>query len=113
MDALKRFPAGLCLVWHPLLVLDGAGETLREALMALYSGNRRRVELITGDKRHAVGTKRGGLYGSGLAVCNPPRTLKAALEETPPFPADCVGGARGGYSSQWISRREIPRSNAQ
>lgn len=103
MDALKRFPTGMYLVWYPLLVLDGAGERLRDALMAQYSENRYCAELITGDKRHAIGTKRGGLYGSGLVVYNPPWTLKAALEETLPFLADCVGAAPFGGGGRKIS----------
>ncbi|MDR2447778.1 MAG: 23S rRNA (adenine(2030)-N(6))-methyltransferase RlmJ [Treponema sp.] len=104
MEALRRFPTGLYLVWHPLFVLDDAGETLRDNLMALYSGNQCRVELITGDKRHAIGTKRGGLYGSGLVIYNPPWTLKAALEETLPFLTRCIGGDHAG-GFQWIDRR--------
>ncbi|MDR0557289.1 MAG: 23S rRNA (adenine(2030)-N(6))-methyltransferase RlmJ [Treponema sp.] len=104
MEALKRFPTGMYLVWRPLLALDKAGETLRDSLMAMYNGNRCCAELITGDKRHAIGTKRGGLYGSGLVVYNPPWTLKAALEETLPFLADCIGWDHvSGF--QWIDKR--------
>jgi 23S rRNA (adenine2030-N6)-methyltransferase len=105
MEALRRFPTGLYLVWYPLLVLNGAGETLRDALMAMYSGNRCCAELITGDKRREIGTKRGGLYGSGLVIYNPPWTLKAALEETLPFLADCVSAEHCGYGCQWIDLR--------
>ncbi|MDR1072273.1 MAG: 23S rRNA (adenine(2030)-N(6))-methyltransferase RlmJ [Treponema sp.] len=104
MEAIRRFPTGLYLVWYPLLVLDNAGETIRDALMAMYNGNRCFAEIITGDKWHAIGTKRGGLYGSGLVVYNPPWTLKAALEETLPFLVDCIGGEHAG-GFQWIDKR--------
>jgi len=84
-DALKRFPTGLYLVWYPLLRLDDAGERLRDRLMDRYDGNRWYVELVTEDKQRVTGTKRGGLYGSGLVVYNPPWTLKAEMEKTLPF----------------------------
>jgi 23S rRNA (adenine2030-N6)-methyltransferase len=103
-DALKRFSAGLYLVWYPLLRLDDAGETLRDRLMDTYGGNRCYAELVTEDKSRAAETKRGGLYGSGLVVYNPPWTLKAALEETLPFLARRLGaeGTFGAWRHEWM-----------
>jgi 23S rRNA (adenine2030-N6)-methyltransferase len=99
--ALKRFPAGLYLAWYPLLRLDSAGETLRDRLMEMYDGNRCYAELITEDKSRAIETKRGGLYGSGLVIYNPPWTLKAALEETLPFLAEQLGVEFGSWNLHW------------
>jgi 23S rRNA (adenine2030-N6)-methyltransferase len=87
-DALKRFPEGLYIIWYPLLGSsprengegrrrerkEASSRELPEKLMALFGGNRCRVELETG------GGAEGGLRGSGLIIYNPPWTLKAALE---------------------------------
>ncbi len=84
-DALKRFSAGIYLVWYPLLRRGDAGTELRDALMGAYTGRCCVAELVTEDKTKLSDTKRGGLYGSGLLIYNPPWTLKPALEEALPF----------------------------
>jgi 23S rRNA (adenine2030-N6)-methyltransferase len=92
-EALRRFPTGLYIIWYPLL---GNGDTgLPEALMALYRGNRCRLELRTGEKRER------GMYGSGLVVWNPPWTLKAALEESLPVLAALLGNGQGDWGLWW------------
>jgi 23S rRNA A2030 N6-methylase RlmJ len=54
----------------------------------------------------AVQTKRGGLYGSGLAVFNPPWALKAALEEALPFLANLLGGIFGSWHLEWFDGQQ-------
>jgi 23S rRNA (adenine2030-N6)-methyltransferase len=69
--------------------------------MEMCDGNRCCAELITEDKSRAIETKRGGLYGSGLLIYNPPWTLKATLEETLPFLAERLGAVSGSWNLHW------------
>jgi 23S rRNA (adenine2030-N6)-methyltransferase len=104
-DALRRFPSGIYIVWYPLLRLDKSGERLRDRLFLENNaekimGKREKkwyAELITEEKDAVTVTKKGGLYGSGLAVFNAPWTLASALEETLPFLAETLGNKRGSY----------------
>jgi 23S rRNA (adenine2030-N6)-methyltransferase len=102
-EALRRFPAGVYLVWYPLLGPGAPGSRRRtgddgglgEILMALNGGNRCRVELHTAP----VGSP--GLYGSGLALYNPPWTLKPELEAALPVLARLLGGGETGWDLDW------------
>jgi 23S rRNA (adenine2030-N6)-methyltransferase len=97
--ALKRFPQGTYLVWYPLLAIPktAAAGTLSETLMALYGGDRCRVELHTAPPGESSPR---GMYASGLVIFNPPYTLRAALESCLPWLAGLLG-ARGGWRLDW------------
>jgi 23S rRNA (adenine2030-N6)-methyltransferase len=90
-EALSRFSTGLYIVWYPLLKpapgeskAPGAG--LRETLLGLYNGNRFAVELFLPGN---ASEKR--MFGSGLAIYNPPFTLLEALEESLPVLTELLG----------------------
>jgi 23S rRNA (adenine2030-N6)-methyltransferase len=100
-EALSRFATGVYIVWYPLLrPKPGAyaretaapWATLRENLLALYAGNRLAVELFSPESNPE---KR--MFGSGLAIYNPPYTLQAALEESLPVLAELLGGWQWRY----------------
>ncbi|MDR1248178.1 MAG: 23S rRNA (adenine(2030)-N(6))-methyltransferase RlmJ [Treponema sp.] len=98
-EALSRFSTGLYIVWYPLLKPapgkpEASGASLRETLLGLYSGNRFAVELFLPEKDSE---KR--MFGSGLAIYNPPFTLREALEESLPALAELLGG----WQWRWYS----------
>jgi 23S rRNA (adenine2030-N6)-methyltransferase len=115
--ALRRFPGGLYILWYPLLGPSRRGggspgegregrnrkerlsRELPETLMALFGGNRCRVDLETG------GTGEGNLYGSGLVIYNPPWTLKAALEADLPILARLLGFRISGITWEACNRQ--------
>lgn len=96
-DARRRFPGGCYAVWYPVLTKDAA-RFLPERILSLGNGTRTRIEL-------RVGPESGdgwGMFGSGLAVLNPPWGLKAVLEESLPYLAGALGNhGTGSASFSW------------
>ncbi len=93
-DARRRFPGGCYAVWYPVLAKDAA-RFLPERVLSLGGGTRARIEL-----RVAPEPADGwGMFGSGLAVLNPPWGLKAVLEECLPYLAGVLGNEGAGRSS--------------
>jgi 23S rRNA (adenine2030-N6)-methyltransferase len=107
--ALSRFATGVYIVWYPLLrpkpgerslpreaTTQGAAtlpwEGLRKTLLALHSGNRFAVELFSPES-----DTQKRMFGSGLAIYNPPFTLRDALEESLPALAEILGGWQWRY----------------
>jgi 23S rRNA (adenine2030-N6)-methyltransferase len=97
--AVRRFPAGVYIVWYPLLAhkrdhkdFPVTPDEFPNALCGIYAGEKLRVELIT----RQPGT--AGLYGSGLVIYNPPWTLKAAMAEGLPYLARILAGSEGKWS---------------
>jgi 23S rRNA (adenine2030-N6)-methyltransferase len=90
-EALSRFSTGVYIIWYPLLKpRPGAAplwEPLRETLLELHRGNRFALELFSPQKDSE---KR--MFGSGLAIYNPPFMLREALEESLPALAEILGG---------------------
>ena len=100
-DAVERFATGTYLIWYPLLRRTDKGERLRDTLLAAFNRRNRCVlELRTAEQGAFSGTARGGLYGSGLVIYNPPWQLKAAAAESLPFLSRVLGGG-GGWQMQW------------
>ncbi|MDR2053469.1 MAG: 23S rRNA (adenine(2030)-N(6))-methyltransferase RlmJ [Treponema sp.] len=101
--ALRRFAAGLYIIWYPLLAgtdkPEKPGHEFAEDLLALYPGNRCLVELRTGP------IPKRGMYGSGLAIYNPPWTLKTALEENMGGLTALLSGGRGDWALKWEPRQ--------
>jgi 23S rRNA (adenine2030-N6)-methyltransferase len=83
-DSLRRFPTGLYIIWYPLLSGTVKGQGIAETLMNLYNGPRCQVEL----QFTPPVEENAHLHGCGLAIYNPPWTLKAGLEETMPCLAE-------------------------
>jgi 23S rRNA (adenine2030-N6)-methyltransferase len=111
--ALSRFSTGVYIIWYPLLrprpgeaaVLGTAavrGTALRETLLGLYNGNRFAVELFSPE-----GDSEKRMFGSGLAIYNPPFMLREALEESLPALAELLGGWQWRWYSpldpDWLS----------
>jgi 23S rRNA (adenine2030-N6)-methyltransferase len=94
-ESLRRFPTGLYLIWYPLLSGTAKGQGIAETLMNLYEGPRCRVELHFNPPVE----ENAHLYGCGMAIYNPPWTLKAGLEETMPCLAERLGS--GKWEMEW------------
>jgi 23S rRNA (adenine2030-N6)-methyltransferase len=95
--ALSRFATGVYIVWYPLLKprpgeAAPPWEALRETLLGLCRGNRFAVELFS-----PGGDSEKRMFGNGLAICNPPFTLREALEENLPALAELLGGWQWRY----------------
>jgi 23S rRNA (adenine2030-N6)-methyltransferase len=90
-EALSRFSTGVYIIWYPLLRPrpgDAAlWRTLRETLLGLYTGNRFALELFSPE-----GDPEKRMFGSGLAIYNPPYRLRETLEESLPALAKLLGG---------------------
>jgi 23S rRNA (adenine2030-N6)-methyltransferase len=104
-ESLERFPAGLYIVWYPLLRDDprpGAGaDSFSHTLLGLYGGNRCGVEFYTLEKPRTLEGSRSssprGFYGCGMVIYNPPWTLCAALEESLPYLGKIMGTGPQGW----------------
>jgi 23S rRNA (adenine2030-N6)-methyltransferase len=90
-EALSRFSTGVYIIWYPLLRPRPGDasrwETLRETLLGLHGGNRFALEIFS-----PGGGSEKRMFGSGLAIYNPPFTLQEALEESLPALAEILGG---------------------
>jgi 23S rRNA (adenine2030-N6)-methyltransferase len=95
-QALKRFPQGVYILWHPLLS-QSEPQAMADRLLSLYRGNRCAAQIRIREKQ--PGTH--GMYGSGVVVYNPPWMLKQALEENLPFLAQTLGTQHPSWSLQW------------
>jgi 23S rRNA (adenine2030-N6)-methyltransferase len=97
--ALRRFAAGLYIIWYPLLAgtnkPEKPGREFASALLSLYPGNRCLVELRTAP------VPERGMYGSGLVILNPPWTLKTALEESMDGLTALLSGGAGDWRLEW------------
>jgi 23S rRNA (adenine2030-N6)-methyltransferase len=96
-EALSRFATGVYIVWYPLLKprpgkAASRWAALRETLLGLYDGNRFAIELFSPEDDSE---KR--MFGSGLAIYNPPFALREALEENLPALAELLGGWQWRY----------------
>jgi 23S rRNA (adenine2030-N6)-methyltransferase len=96
-EALRRFPGGTYIVWYPLLLGTKGGPGYGGTLFNLYRGRRCRAELRFG----LSGGPEARLYGCGLAVFNPPWTLRAELEEGLPVLAEKLGDGEGAWELSW------------
>lgn len=79
-DALRRFSSGCYLLWYPLVQRKEALE-LPTRLQQLQPAHWLRAEL----RVKAPPTRGYGLYGSGMFVVNPPRTLPTMLRDLLPW----------------------------
>jgi 23S rRNA (adenine2030-N6)-methyltransferase len=102
-EALCRFPRGIYIIWYPLLrgTETGLRPEYGKTLLALYRGNRCRVELRFAPPASPGGEPGPRLYGCGLALFNPPWTLKAELEEGLPVLAERLGNGAGACELDW------------
>jgi 23S rRNA (adenine2030-N6)-methyltransferase len=98
-EALRRFAAGLYIIWYPLLAgtnkPEKPGREFAASLLSPHSGNRCLVELRTGP------IPERGMYGSGLVILNPPWTLKTALENSMDGLTALLSGGSGDWYLEW------------
>lgn len=96
---LRRFAAGVFVVWYPLKA-DQTAETILSGIAALNVAATLKVELRV---REAFAA--GGLAGSGLAILNCPWKLDIELDALVPALAQRLGlGSWGQGSTEWIHR---------
>lgn len=96
-ESLKRFPSGVYLVWYPLINRNSKqnlSQKMVTSLSKLSPDNFLDVRFwVNGEDEEQ------GMYGSGLAIINPPWNLPAQLEEGMPFLVDQLGKtASAGYT---------------
>ena len=89
-DALKRFAAGMYMVWYPVVHKHGALPMLR-ALKALAPKGWLHAQLEV----QAPDAQGFGLLGSGVFIINPPYTLHAELQRTLPWLAEVLAQHAG------------------
>jgi 23S rRNA (adenine2030-N6)-methyltransferase len=95
-EALRRFAAGVFIIWYPLLSrTDKGSENFARNLAGLCETVRCRIELRF-SPNHG-----GGMYGCGLVLFNPPWTLKPALEAGLPVLSAILGESKDGWELQW------------
>jgi 23S rRNA (adenine2030-N6)-methyltransferase len=100
-EALRRFPTGTYIIWYPLLRRHGESEQFPEKLLRLSRNRRCTAEIYTAPRNQPPENSPRGMYGSGLALVNPPWTLKGALEETLPILASRTGAGKEGWKLRW------------
>jgi len=101
-DSIKRFASGVYIVWYPLI---NRTKSLTDTKKDMAQTMVRQLSLAGGksflDVRLWVNGKdeKEGMYGSGLAIINPPWNLAKQLEEGLPFLVESLGQtAQAGYS---------------
>jgi 23S rRNA (adenine2030-N6)-methyltransferase len=82
-DGISRFNSGSYIVWYPLInrsnsAKDKAAEKMVRHIKTLFKQEQLHVQFIL-DKNQQ------GMYGSGLAIINPPWGLKEQLQEALTF----------------------------
>lgn len=94
-DALKRFPTGCYLIWHPLIARPEA-HALPRRLKTLSTQAKRGWLHVTLDiGRGEPATARPGLQASGMFVINPPHTLGTQLNAALPQILNALARGQG------------------
>ena len=101
-DSIKRFANGVYIVWYPLI---NRTKSLTDSKKDMAQTMVRQLGLLGGksflDVRLWVSgeDEEPGMYGSGMAIINPPWNLAKQLEEGLPFLVESLGKtAKAGYS---------------
>lgn len=101
-DSLKRFPGGTFVVWYPLINRRSMNSANKQNMAEKMAGQLGRLGASSFlDVRLWVNgvDEAPGMYGSGLAVINPPWNLAEKLEEGLPFLVRSLGQTeQAGYS---------------
>lgn len=82
-EAMERFSSGVYIVWYPLInrpnsPKNKASEKMVKQIKARFSQEQLHLQLIMDENQE-------GMYGSGLAIINPPWGLKEQLQEALAF----------------------------
>ncbi|MEH6347341.1 MAG: 23S rRNA (adenine(2030)-N(6))-methyltransferase RlmJ [Bermanella sp.] len=104
-DSLKRFPNGVYVVWYPLINRPSMNSANKQNMAEKMAGQLSRLGAKSFlDVRFWVNGKdeTKGMYGSGMAIINPPWNLASQLEEGLPFLVENLGQtAQAGYSVEY------------
>ena len=104
-DSLKRFPNGVYVVWYPLINRPSMNSANKQNMAEKMAGQLSRLGAKSFlDVRFWVNGKdeTKGMYGSGMAIINPPWNLAAQLEEGLPFLVENLGQtAQAGYTVEY------------
>jgi len=100
-QALKRFPTGVYVVWYPLINRNDKqkmSETMARKLKNLKAKSFLDVRFwVSGENEEE------GMYGSGLAIINPPWNLEQQLNEGLPYLVDKMGlTEQAGFSVSYV-----------
>lgn len=95
-EALKRWGAGVHLLWHPVKDLRATAAYERALSRAA-----RETPLLLLELRVRPASA-GGLIGSGLAIANPPYGLADAAAEFGPWLAETLGDGDGAWRAEWL-----------
>ena len=82
-EGISRFNSGTYIVWYPLInrqnsLKDRASEKMLRQIKNLFKQEQLHIQLILDKDQH-------GMYGSGLAIINPPWGLEQQLQEALSF----------------------------
>lgn len=108
-DALRRFPTGTYLVWHPVIprpeahglpkrlrtLAQQAAKPWLQAVLRIGQAPSTEPTGMAADGSLRSGPPRRGMSASGLFVINPPHTLREELSATLPYLAQRMGRGRG------------------
>jgi 23S rRNA (adenine2030-N6)-methyltransferase len=97
LAAHRRWSNGIYALWYPLLP---AGRHLQ--LLATLAGSDLPEILVTELTVTAAGSDRG-MYGSGLAIINPPWQLDAQLVSLLPWLAETLAPGSGHWQLSWLT----------
>lgn len=84
-ESLRRFPAGMYLIWYPLLA-NGLTQKMKNRLK--QAGSREWLDVSLQVQAEPEGH---GMYGSGMFVINPPWVLQAQLQAGLPSLVQTLG----------------------
>ncbi len=99
--AHRRWHTGIYVIWYPLLHAARHLE-LQRALEASGLHNILLTELALGEAGET-----SGMYGSGLAIVNPPWQVDAQLAELVPRVAQALAPGRGHAQLRWLARESV------
>ncbi len=94
--AQKRWMTGVYVVWYPLLPAKRHLDLVR-GLVSFVSGNVLISEMIMHEMDTTV-----GMYGSGMAIINPPWQLDSSLDEIVPIIANALSPKYGRAELRWL-----------
>jgi 23S rRNA (adenine2030-N6)-methyltransferase len=96
-EALRRFAAGVYIIWYPLLSRTDKGDVNFASTLT----DLRKTTCCCRAELNFDPARNKGMYGCGLVIFNPPWTLKPALEEALPVLASTLGEGKGTWDLQW------------
>lgn len=95
--AHRRWSTGIFAIWYPLLPAGRHLELIEELQAAGFDS------LLLSELTVAESEAEGGMYGSGLAIVNPPWQVDEQLNELMPALASLLAPGQGRASLRWLA----------